>query len=371
MCCANGIHPRWLICLIAALGLAAGGCRMGSKYGTGESFRPVPPPQNEMRPTGFAPPIPASDPYSALETYLLRVGDEIQFTLSVDSEVREGSYRLLVHDLLTVEYLHEPVADRRARTVRVLPNGTIDLPLIGTVAVAGKSVEEAQKELNERAGKYYRFPQIVIAVSETSGRAEELRRAFTSGFSNQSLTVVVNPDGTINLPEAGTLRVFGRTLPDVREQANDLYARLVPGVRVWPHLTRRAPDQVFVLGQVKTPGRYLLDRPTHVSQAIAQAGGYLLGSELHAVVLIRYREGCPRAVKLDLHSAIHQDYKWGHSVDLKDDILLADGDVIVIPRDAIEDTDDIIRRVFTLGLYGVVPTYDITVGHTPLHHIHQ
>jgi polysaccharide export outer membrane protein len=343
---------------------AVGGCSGHSLFG-GKDFKPVEQPHNEVDnelPTS----IPASPPYAKMETYPLRVGDELAFTLSIDPQAYAGDYRLRVNDQVTVEYLHEVAPERRSRTMRVLPNGSIDLPLVGSIKVAGMTVAEVTDEANERAKKYYKFPQIVIAVTETAQRAEELRRTFTSGFNNQSLTVVVNPDGTINLPEIGTVHVMYRTLPKVREEVQRLYAQVVPGVRVWPHLTRRAPDQVYVIGQVHVPGRILLDRPTHVSQAIAQAGGYLLGSELHAVVLIRYREGCPRAVKLDLHAAIHQDYKWGHTVDLKDDILLADGDVIVIPRDAIENTDDIIRRVFTLGLYGVVPEFDVTVGKTPL-----
>jgi len=354
-------RASWLAALAV---VATSGCSGHPLFG-GKEFKPVDQPHNEVD-NELPTPIPASPPYAKMETYPLRVGDELAFTLSIDPQAYAGDYRLRVNDQVTVEYLHEVAPERRSRTMRVLPNGSIDLPLIGSIKVAGMTVVEVTDEANERAKKYYRFPQIVIAVTETAQRAEELRRAFTSGFNNQSLTVVVNPDGTINLPEVGTVHVMYRTLPDVREEVQKLYAELAPGVRVWPHLTRRAPDQVYVIGQVQAPGRILLDRPTHVSQAIAQAGGYLLGSELHAVVLIRYREGCPRAVKLDLHSAIHQDYKWGHKVDLTDDILLADGDVIVIPRDAIESTDDMIRRVFTLGLYGVVPEYDITVGKTSL-----
>jgi polysaccharide export outer membrane protein len=140
----------------------------------------------------------------------------------------------------------------------------------------------------------------------------------------------------------------------VRDQVQQLYSQLVPGVKVWPHLTRRAPDQVFVLGQVQNPGQQLLDRPTHVSQAIARAGGWLLSAELNEVVLIRYHEGCPQAVLLNLDVAIDQDYR-PRSVDLTDDVLLADGDVLIVPRDKVQNANDFIRRVFTEGVYGVIP----------------
>lgn len=332
---------------------AALACKKNSWNARSREFNPVPPPQNELD-TGSPAPLAASAPFAPLDSYPLRVGDEIAFTLSVDPLASVGAYRLRVNDQIAVEYMHEVVPERRARTVRVLPNGTIDLPMVGTVNAEGLTVDELTRDVNERAKKYYRFPQITFAVTETAQRAEELRRAFTSGFNNQSLTVVVGPDGTINLPEAGTIHVMYRTLPEVRNQVQDLYAQLVPGVKVWPHLTRRAPDQVYVLGQVTTPGRFLLDRPTHVSQAIAQAGGWLLSAQLHEVVLIRYREGCPQAVLLDLDAAIRQDFR-PRRVDLTDDILLADGDVVIVPRDKVQNTNDFIRRVFTEGIYGIIP----------------
>jgi polysaccharide export outer membrane protein len=345
---------RIAACAAAIVLFAAPGCKKIPWVNTrSHEFSPVLPPQNELE-TASPLPTSATAPYAPMDSYPLRVGDEIAFTLSVDPRASSGVYRLRVNDQISVEYLHEPPSEHRARTMRVLPNGSIDLPMIGSVTVAGSTVDEVTRDVNHRAEKYYRFPNISLTVTETSQRAEELRRAFTSGFNNQSLTVVVSPDGTINLPEAGTVHVMYRTMPEVRTQVQALYEELVPGVRVWPHLTRRAPDQIYVLGQVQTPGRLLLDRPTHVSQAIAQAGGWILSAQLNEIVLIRYREGCPQAVLLDLHSAIYQDRR-PRKVDLTDDLLLADGDVVIVPRDKVQNTNDFIRRVFTEGIYGVIP----------------
>ena len=57
---------------------------------------------------------------------------------------------------------------------------------------------------------------------------------------------------------------------------------------------------------------------------------------------------------LDLHTAIHQDYP-PRRVDLTDDVVLADGDVLIVPRDKVQNANDFIRRVFTEGIYGVLP----------------
>ena len=343
--------------LAVALAWVCCGCRHELRDETGPFSFDVPPPQSEDYWQGEDTAIVPSPPYAPLTDYLLRPGDRIAFTLSVDPKVHGGTYRLMIHDQLTVEYQHEPSsAGDRVRTMRVLPDGSINLPQVGRIEAAGKTVDQVTREANERAKEFYRHPQIVITATEALGLAEELRKTFSSGFTNQSLTLVVSPDGQINLPEIGTVRAFGKTLPQLRDEVNRRYGRAVPGVDVWPHLIERAPDQIFVLGQVRNPGRYLLDRPTHVSQVIAMAGGYNLGSELSDVILIRYREGAPRAWKLNLHVAIWQDLSAGDVI-LTDDILLADGDVVVLPRDRVQNMNDFVRRVFTEGVYGLIPPF--------------
>jgi polysaccharide export outer membrane protein len=348
----GSLRGVWLVCCVSGLVLVAG-CHAVGRHEAHE-FDAVPPPQNELVTLGGILPIPASSAYAPLDMYPLRVGDQLTFTLSVDSQPQPGAYRIMVNDQLTVEYLHELPGESRARTMRVLSNGTIDLPLIGSVQVAGRTVEEVRQEVNERAKKFYTYPEIALSASDGTRNVEELRRAFSSGFTNQSLTVVVGPDGTINLPEIGTVPVFGKTVSELRDEVNQLYEQKIPGAHVWPHIAQRAPDQVHLLGEVRSPGRYLIDRPTHVSQLIAQGGGWNLGAELHEVVLIRYEEGCPKAVVLNLHQAIRHDHR-PRTVDLTDDVLLADGDVVIVPRDSVQNADDFIRRVFTEGAYGVIP----------------
>src|SRR5438132_1054638 len=110
--------------LAPVLSLAAG-CHGHWRAHSSHEFEPVPAPQNELVTLGPILPIPASNPYAPLDTYPLRVGDQLTFTLSVDSKPLPGDYRLMVNDQLSVEYLHEPPGENRVRTMRVLSNGTI------------------------------------------------------------------------------------------------------------------------------------------------------------------------------------------------------------------------------------------------------
>ena len=49
-------------------------------------------------------------------------------------------------------------------------------------------------------------------------------------------------------------------------------------------------DYVFVLGEVKTPGRFQLDSPTTVMQAISMAGSWNVGAHIDHIVVFRRGE---------------------------------------------------------------------------------
>ena len=59
------------------------------------------------------------------------------------------------------------------------------------------------------------------------------------------------------------------------------------GVEVVPVLRQRGPRYVYVLGEVVAPGRYTLEAPTTVMQAISMAGSWPVGAHLTNVVVFR------------------------------------------------------------------------------------
>jgi polysaccharide export outer membrane protein len=73
-------------------------------------------------------------------------------------------YRIAPSDLMDVEVLD---ADNLKRTVRVNAAGAISLPLIGHVAVAGLTSQEAEERIAARyAEKYLQNPQVSIFIKE-------------------------------------------------------------------------------------------------------------------------------------------------------------------------------------------------------------
>jgi len=63
----------------------------------------------------------------------------------------------------------------------------------------------------------------------------------------------------VTLPALGTVPAQGLSLRELKRELDERYAQEIEGIEVTPVLTKRASRYVFVLGEVKSPGRYTLD----------------------------------------------------------------------------------------------------------------
>ncbi len=76
------------------------------------------------------------------------------------------SYRIGIGDLIEVEVYDEP---ELTREVRVLTDGTISFPLIGSIKAAGVTVSRLEKMITDLlAAKYLVNPQVTVFVKEFS-----------------------------------------------------------------------------------------------------------------------------------------------------------------------------------------------------------
>lgn len=93
------------------------------------------------------------------------------------------------------------------------------------------------------------------------------------GESTLSQTVTVAPDGSIALPLVGRLAVSGMSTAAAGAAITRGLSRYLREPLVTVALKSQAPYDVLVLGNVKTPGRYLLPPGSRLSDALAAAGG--------------------------------------------------------------------------------------------------
>ncbi|MBI2823589.1 MAG: polysaccharide biosynthesis/export family protein [Planctomycetia bacterium] len=282
--------------------------------------------------------------------YRLRVDDQIFLLFRLTTDATTKPYELTVGDIIRVESL---TSDDLSREVIVQPDGTISMRLLGQVKVAGRSIAEVRDDLEEQFKKYVRDPSISIAPVKLNSRLEELRASIDArqGFGGQSREVRVTPEGTIQLPGIGSVPAQGLTLMELKREIDTRYLTLVSGFDVTPLLQNRAARYIYVVGEVKTPGRYELVGPTTIMQSIALAGGWNVGGNLDHVVVFR-RDSCWQlmATKVEIHHAL-----FGKRPCPADEIWLRDSDIVLVPKRPIKVLDDSIELIFTRGIYGAFP----------------
>ena len=208
-------------------------------------------------------------------------------------------------------------------------------------------------ELEDLYKQYYKVPSITVTPLKVNAKLEDLRATVDSrfGFGGQARQARVTPEGTIALPAIGNVMAQGLTLGELKRELDERYAQEVEGLEITPVLFERAPRFIYVLGQVRAPGRYDLTGPTTAMQAISMAGSWEIGSNLRQVVVFRRGDDWRlMATMLDLRGAI-----YGKTSCPSDEIWLNDSDIVVVPPSPIQVADNFIELVFTRGLYGIMP----------------
>jgi polysaccharide export outer membrane protein len=239
----------------------------------------------------------------------------------------------------------------------VQPDGTISLPLLNQVRAANMTIDGLRAHLEEQYKKYYKVPAITVTPISVNTRLQDLINAVVArqGNGGQQLESVVNPDGRLFLPGLGPVCAQGLTIEELKNEIDARYDATIPGVDVTPVLSQRAPRFVFVLGEVKTPGRYTLEGPTTLMGAIGMAGSWTVGANLRQVVVFRRGDDWRLLASMfDVNGAL-----YGRRPVPADDIWLNDTDIVVVPKTPITVVDEFIGQFFTQGLYSAFPQFSI------------
>lgn len=180
------------------------------------------------------------------------------------------------------------------------------------------------------------------------GPADEIELNFLFDHSLDT-RIVVRPDGAINLPIIGDFTVAGRTPGDVCKLVSVAYARYYTNPQLSLNLTKFAPAQAYVLGEVKYPKSVVIRPGMTVLSAIADAGGHNELSNFSSTILIRRVSGT-RAVARRLNLTAYLKGKKGVSSDL----YLQDYDIIYVPKSLIGRLASVVDNV--LDKLIVIPT---------------
>jgi polysaccharide biosynthesis/export protein len=225
--------------------------------------------------------------------------------------------------------------------------------------------EESRAELRRQldaSGSASILPGAVDPETYRVGPGDVFLLSIWGGFT-RNVPIEVSPEGSVLLPNAGTLRVDGLTL---RQARNEMLAKLRPefrGVQMDLRLQRTRQFSVYVTGAVRAPGPMTAHGTSRVSDVVLRAEP-LGGSALRNISIL-HRDGSRDVADLEL---------FLRSGDQSLNPWLRDGDVLhVQPAGSFVHVQgaiarpgrfelgprDSLRTLLTLG-GGLIPSADTT-----------
>ncbi len=148
-------------------------------------------------------------------------------------------------------------------------------------------------------------------------------------WKNEALSkkVTVRPDGKISLPLIGDVDATGLTAMQVKAQITETlaaYYKEPPDVSV---IVEQAKSYViYLLGEIASPGQYVVKRGTTFLQALALGGGFTPFASKNDILLLRSSHEDKKQIAIKIR---YKDILSGKYAE--NNILLKPGDTIIIP----------------------------------------
>lgn len=241
----------------------------------------------------------------------------------------QGDYLLGPEDVIEITvWGHEDLK----RTVPVSLEGTITFPMIGEVRAAGKSTQQLEKEMAAKLGDgYLTNPQITLTVKEYKSQKVfvmgEVKTPGTypvtkdnnlifalsqaGGFTKDAgeEVVVIRPQdpskrGKMTLEEAAAAKetIFQVNLKEALagDRKNNIPIRdgdsiVVPKMPLF-----------YVMGEVKNPGQYNLERGTTVLMGISIGGGLTPKAAPNRTKIVREVDGKKTEIKVNMETPVQR-----------------------------------------------------------------
>jgi polysaccharide export outer membrane protein len=178
-----------------------------------------------------------------------------------------------------------------------------------------------------------------LAQGEYAVRPGDILRIEVIEDPSLNRSVLVPPDGRINLPLAGTVQAGGRGVTQIQ---TDLASLLAPNFAAPPSVfvsieqlyqppppvppVPPATVPIYVLGEVASPGLVAITEGTTVLQLFAQIGGFSPFAATKRIQLRRTDANGVEQVYLINYDAIEQGGSKSGATTLRED------DVIIVPQ---------------------------------------
>ncbi|WP_243361747.1 polysaccharide biosynthesis/export family protein [Fundidesulfovibrio terrae] len=174
----------------------------------------------------------------------------------------------------------------------------------------------------------------VDPVTIAAGDVLEFRFTYATQFNDSQ---AVRSDGKIDLPMVGEVQAEGKSLAQLRRELSEMYS----GKLNYPDLTvimrSQSNLQVYVGGEVRSPGLIRVRNRMTALEAVMRAGGQdPKTAAMSSIIVVRHKG----------------DERYGCKVDLTDELdgkagkvfWLQPGDIVWVPRTVITQVNDFVEQ---------------------------
>lgn len=286
------------------------------------------------------PSLPAQE--DAPQVLEARPADRSESSLFPPAEIlanRGSDYRIGRQDLLEIRVFDLPELDQ---TVRVADDGSITMPLLGRMQIAGLTKTELQDHIARLLGdRYVRDPQVTVFIKEYESRKVAVSGAVKKPGSyemlgEKTLLEMISLAGGLDTDLGKEIFIFRDNGEGITSRIPVNLEGLVYAADPGLNLVVRPGDiiyvptvekiRIFVTGAVRDPDLYEVPRadPVTVLKAITLAGGTTDRAAQKRVTIYRTgADGIRRAIVVNLKSI-----KKGK----QDDPVLQKDDLILVPE---------------------------------------
>ena len=143
----------------------------------------------------------------------------------------------------------------------------------------------------------------------------------TPANASNSSPYVVRPDGKVSFPLIGDVNVTGKTVAQFREELANRFSQYLVTPSISVNVMKLGTTRVYVLGEIKRPGLYELEKSHKVIDALAKAEGFTEKSGKKNVFLVR--AGSTEVEKLNINNFLTKG-------DQKGNVVLNEGDCLYL-----------------------------------------
>jgi len=144
-----------------------------------------------------------------------------------------------------------------------------------------------------------------------------------------SKIVQVRPDGRISMPIIRDIMAVGKTPSQLAEEMTNKLKEYVQTPVVAVSVKEVNSSNIFVLGEVKSPGKYPLKSRTTLLQGITIAGGFTSSAARNQMVIFRFTESVTGMKRL---TASYDDIVLRSGI--TENFELKPGDTVVVPSES-------------------------------------